>query len=38
MGDMSEASAQLNSVRYVNLREISEPDKRAINSLKIVVD
>jgi hypothetical protein len=34
----SDATGQLNSVRYVYLREISEPDKRVFNSLKIVVE
>jgi hypothetical protein len=29
---------QLNSTRYIDLREISEPDKRAFNSLRIVVE
>ena len=43
MGDMREsafsnATEQLNSVRYVNLREISEPNKRVLNSLRIIVD
>jgi len=42
MGDMSEpesvAIEQLNSVRYVYLREISELDKRTFNSLRIVVE
>jgi hypothetical protein len=34
----SDAIRQLNFVRYVDLREISEPDKRAFNSLRIVVE
>jgi hypothetical protein len=34
----SDAIRQLNSTRYVDLREISEPDKRAFNSLRIVVE
>src|ERR1700722_10097086 len=34
----SDAIRQLNSVRYVRLHEISEPDKSAFNSLRIVVD
>ena len=34
----SDAVAQLNSVKYVDLREISEPNKRAFNSLRIVVE
>jgi hypothetical protein len=34
----SDAIGQLNSVRYVDLREISEPNKRAFNSLRIVVE
>jgi hypothetical protein len=42
MGDMSEPESakvqQLNSVRYVYLREVSELDKRVFNSLKIVVE
>jgi hypothetical protein len=47
MGDMSEntlelpeseAIGQLNSTRYVDLREISEPNKRVFNSLRIVVE
>jgi len=42
MGDMSEpesaAIKQLNSVRYVDLREISELDNRLLNSLRIVVE
>ena len=47
MGDMSEntleipeseAIGQLNSARYVDLREISEPNKRVFNSLRIVVE
>ena len=42
MGDMSEPEAaaieQLNSVKYVYLREISELDKRVFNSLRIVVE
>ena len=29
---------QLNSVKYLYLREISEPDKRAFNTLRIVVE
>jgi len=33
-----DAIEQLNSVRYVDLREISEPDKRVFNSLRIVVE
>ena len=35
---LSDAAAQLNAVRYVNLREISEPNKRALNSLRIIVE
>ena len=47
MGDMSEDSLempeseailQLNSARYINLHELSEPDKRVLNSLRIVVE
>src|ERR1700758_852079 len=47
MGDMLEDSleipemdaiGQLNSVGYVDLREISEPNKRVFNSLRIVVE
>jgi hypothetical protein len=34
----SDAIEQLNSVRYVDLREISEPNKKAFNSLRIVVE
>jgi len=34
----SEAIAHLNSAKYVDLREISEPDKQAFNSLRIVVE
>jgi len=34
----SDAVAQLNSVKYVDLREISEPNKRVFNSLRIVVE
>lgn len=34
----SDAIGQLNSVRYVDLREISEPNKRVFNSLRIVVE
>jgi hypothetical protein len=32
------AIEQLNSVRYIDLREISEPDKRVFNSLRIIVE
>jgi hypothetical protein len=42
MGNMSEpespAIEQLNSVRFVYLREISELDRRTFNSLRIVVE
>jgi len=34
----SEAIQQLNDVRYVDLREISEPDKRVFNAVRIVVE
>jgi hypothetical protein len=34
----SEAIWQLNSVRYIDLREISEPDKRAFNAVRIIVE
>ena len=34
----SAAIQQLNAVRYVYLREISEPDKRVFNSLRIAVE
>jgi hypothetical protein len=34
----SEAIWQLNSVRYIDLREISEPDKRVFNAVRIVVE
>jgi hypothetical protein len=34
----SDAIAELNSVGYVDLREISEPNKRAFNSLRIVLE
>jgi hypothetical protein len=34
----SDAIEQLNSVRYVDLREISEPNKKVFNSLRIVVE
>ena len=34
----SGAIGQLNATRYIDLREISEPDKRAFNSLRIVVE
>ena len=33
----SAAIQQLNSANYIDLREISEPDKGAINSLRIIV-
>jgi len=33
-----EAIRLLNSVRYVDLREISEPDKRVFNAVRIVVE
>lgn len=33
-----DAVGQLNSAKYIDLREISEPDKRAFNSLRIVVE
>jgi hypothetical protein len=37
---MNECDAihQLNSARYIDLREISEPNKRVFNSLKIAVE
>jgi hypothetical protein len=47
MGDMSEHALersesgtieQLNSAKYIDLREISEPDKRVFNSLSIIVE
>jgi hypothetical protein len=31
------AVEQLNSVKYISLREISEPNKRAFNTLRIIV-
>ena len=34
----SKAADKLNSARYVDLREISEPNKRVFNSLMIVVE
>jgi hypothetical protein len=34
----AEAIRQLNSIRYVNLREISEPNKRVFNAVRIVVE
>jgi hypothetical protein len=34
----SDAIEQLNSARYVDLREISEPNKRMFNSLRIIVE
>jgi hypothetical protein len=34
----SEAIWQLNSVRYIDLRGISEPDKRAFNAVRIIVE
>ena len=34
----SDAIRQLNAVRYVKVREISEPDKRVFNSLRIVLE
>lgn len=34
----SEAVEQLNSVIYIDLREISEPNKRVFNSLRIIVE
>jgi hypothetical protein len=34
----SKAIWQLNSVRYIDLREISEPDKRVFNAVRIVVE
>lgn len=34
----SGAIGLLNSARYVDLREISEPDKQAFNSLRIIVE
>jgi len=34
----SDAIEQLNSARYVDLREISEPNKRVFNSLRIIVE
>lgn len=33
-----EAIEQLNSSRYIDLREISEPNKQVFNSLRIIVD
>jgi hypothetical protein len=47
MGEMSEnplripdsdAIEQLNAAKYVDLREISEPNKNFFNSLRIVVE
>jgi hypothetical protein len=34
----SDAIRQLNAVKYVDLREISEPNKRVLNSLRIVLE
>jgi hypothetical protein len=34
----STAIEQLTSVKYLHLREISEPDKKALNTLRIVVE
>jgi hypothetical protein len=34
----AETIRRLNSVRYVDLREISEPDKRVFNAVRIVVE
>jgi hypothetical protein len=34
----AEAIRQLNAVRYVDLREISEPDKRVFNAVRIIVE
>ena len=34
----SEASGLLNSTNYIDLREISEPNKQVFNSLRIVVE
>lgn len=34
---VSEAAEQLNAARYIDLREISEPNKNVLNSLRIVV-
>jgi hypothetical protein len=34
----SDAVEQLNSAKYVGLREISEPNKRVFNSLRIIVE
>ena len=34
----SETVRQLNSVRYIDLREISEPNKRVFNALRIIVE
>jgi hypothetical protein len=33
----TDAVEQLNSAKYVDLREISEPNKRVFNSLRIIV-
>ena len=35
---MSDAIGELNSVKYIDLREISEPNRRVFNSLRIVVE
>jgi hypothetical protein len=34
----TDAVEQLNSAKYVDLREISEPNKRVFNSLRIIVE
>ncbi|MGA9587938.1 MAG: hypothetical protein WBQ95_21590, partial [Terracidiphilus sp.] len=34
----SGAVEQLNSLKYVDLREISEPNKKVVNSLRVVVE
>ena len=34
----TEAIQQLNSAKYIDLREISEPDKRVFNAMRIVVE
>src|ERR1700743_3637444 len=37
-GAFSDSVELINSVRYINVREISELDRRTFNSLKIIVD
>src|ERR1700744_4965347 len=37
-GTFSDSIGLMNSVRYINVREISELDRRTFNSLKIIVD